>query len=625
MNNYIAALDSLSMAFLVAALACIAANSTSILGKGARFSVTATILTMLFRDASNILQWTGASNLFDSYLEDFVEILIPLFSGFFLYSYLQEKMMVALSSALDERQRILDSLTESMMFISRDLIIQWTNKAAEELFHKSSREMIGKKCHQILHNTDDPCEDCPVRKCVTTCRPETTEITTYENNILSMTAHPVVGRNGKIDGALESIMDITPRKKMEQRLSTASRMEAIGKLAGGVAHDFNNILTAIIGFAECGLEEINEQEDDRDKELANNFKPLFENILDSSHRAAKLTQQLLVFGRRQTLHPRIVDLNDAVNGTINMLGRMIGEDVNLSVDLAEGRIPVSADLTRLEQVIMNLAVNARDAMPRGGKLEIRTEVTEAVRETEDTTEIPGLPILCACLSIQDTGRGMSPDVLSKLFDPFFTTKSNGTGLGLSVTYGIIKQHNGWISVYSERNKGSVFKVYLPLAREVESVSNPMLKIPENVQLDGRGMGILIIEDETRILDFVSTSLARKNFRVFTATTCDQGRQVFSTIQEECSIILSDVVLPDGSGLDLAEELLKLKPDVAIILSSGYTEEKIGFERIRSNGFAYLPKPYPLTKLISTISEVMNNAIINLQTRINSKGLEQNED
>ncbi|PKK89914.1 MAG: hypothetical protein CVV64_12240 [Candidatus Wallbacteria bacterium HGW-Wallbacteria-1] len=609
MNNPIAALDSLSLAFLVAAIAWAMTNKRSELGSGARVAIIATLITMILRDFSNVLQWTGVTQFFDQYLEDFIEILIPLFLGFFLYTFLQDKMVTSLKSSAQERQLILDSLSESLMFINRDLNIEWTNKAAEALFERSPNEMIGHKCHSILHNSDIPCDECPVIRAISSGRIEENEVSAFSAKTLHMTAHPVIGPTGRIIGALESVVDISPRKKMEQQLAGASKMEAIGKLAGGVAHDFNNILTAIIGFAECGIEEAQESPTEKQNPQ---LEALFKNIIESGQRAADLTQQLLAFGRRQILHPRIIDLNEIITGTLNMLSRMIGEDIDLRLNLADGAILLSADRAQIEQVIMNLAVNARDAMPNGGKIEIITQVTETVRNfADDPVHAP--PGLYASIIIQDSGKGMEPDVLNKLFDPFFTTKNNGTGLGLSVTYGIVKQHGGWISAYSEKNIGSVFKVYLPMAHHEEPTQDPIMKIPGSVQLDGRGIGILIVEDEARILDFVSTSLTRRNFRVFTAETFSDGLKTFETVQDECQIVLSDVVLPDGSGVDLVEKIWAVKPSLSVILSSGYTEERAGLDRIRSSGFLYLPKPYPLTKLLSTISEAMQTNILNQDT------------
>jgi signal transduction histidine kinase len=318
-------------------------------------------------------------------------------------------------------------------------------------------EHVGDYCYMAYEGRDNVCEGCPVEMSLKDGRIHTAERKSADNRtIVEVTASPLRDSTGKIIAGIEVVRNITERKSLEEQLRQAQKMEAIGQLTGGIAHDFNNILTAIIGYGslmKMGMNEDNPMIQD------------VEQILASAEKAASLTRQLLAFSRKQIINPKPVNLNEIISRLENLLTRLIGEDIHLKTILSEDDLTVMADSGQIEQVLMNLATNARDAMPRGGVLAIETGLVQLGSEyikTNDYVEHGEY----ALISVSDTGMGMDNRTIDRIFEPFFTTKElgKGTGLGLAVSYGIIKQHNGYINVYSEPAKGTIFKIYLPIVK-----------------------------------------------------------------------------------------------------------------------------------------------------------------
>lgn len=400
-----------------------------------------------------------------------------------------------------------------------------------------------------------------------------------------------------------TIRDITVRRKAEEekdviqaQLNQAQKMEAIGRLAGGIAHDFNNILTTIRGNAELGLEVVEKKDPV--------YSGLEEIILSVAH-ASKLTRQLLLFSRGHPFEPVPLDINTAVEDLLKMVKRLIGEDIEIVLETAPELWTVRADEGNIEQVVLNLAVNARDSMPSGGTLTIKTENVEL--DEEACKKIPGsTPCKSVCLTVKDTGTGIKKEVLSRIFEPFFTTKGvgKGTGLGLSVVYGIVKQIGGWISVESEAGAGSTFRIYLPaVAVEKEKKERGAGK-PMARELSGRGERILLVEDDVRVRGVARETLAEKGYRVFDVGSAEEAMALFDREGGGFDLIFSDVVLPDINGVQLVEELLKRRPGVSVLLTSGYVDDKAHWNIIEEKGYRLLQKPYSLTELLQTVKTVL---------------------
>jgi CheY-like chemotaxis protein len=371
-------------------------------------------------------------------------------------------------------------------------------------------------------------------------------------------------------------------------------MEAIGRLAGGVAHDFNNILTVIKGYSQLSLTEMKEGE------------PLRENIEEikkSADRAADLTRQLLAFSRRQVMEMKVLDLNDLLRNLDKMLHRVIGEDIELATILEENLGRVETDPGQIEQVIMNLAVNARDAMSKGGKLTIETanvDLDQAYARAHVAVK-PGPYVM---ISASDTGVGMPPEIRDRIFEPFFTTKEKGkgTGLGLSTVYGIVKQSGGNIWVYSEPEKGTTFKIYLP------RVDEPFEELKEKLAKEELPRGnetILIVEDEEDVLKLAGRILSRQGYHILEASGGEEALRICKKRKEPFHLLLTDVVMPQMSGRQLEEQLSRVCQDFKVLYMSGYTDNAIVHHGILEKGLSFLQKPFTLEGLLRKVREVLD--------------------
>ena len=409
------------------------------------------------------------------------------------------------------------------------------------------------------------------------------------------TISPVIDKEGKITNFVAVKRDISKEQMLEEQLLQSQKMEAVGTLAGGVAHDFNNLLTIIQGHAELMMLEISESDP--------NYRELRQ-IVNATTRAASLTRQLLLFSRKEMMEFKPINLNETIGNLLKMLKRLIGEDIRIVTSFDDDLWQVNADESNLEQVIMNIAVNARDAMPEGGTLNIKTENLSL--SDEECRVIPGsYSGKFVRLTIEDTGTGIPKEIMDKIFEPFFSTKEvgKGTGLGLSVVFGIVKKHNGWINVYSEPGQGAVFRIYLP------AVSQAVEKTEENKNksfqdLRGHGERILIIEDNRDVRDFASAALRQNGYVTYEAENAAAAVDVFRTEKGLFDLILSDVVLPDKNGFQLVKELLEIKADIPVIMCSGYTEERARHSIVHEEGFQFLQKPYSLNKLLEIVKETL---------------------
>ena len=416
-----------------------------------------------------------------------------------------------------------------------------------------------------------------------------------KNDEISSTVDAINFMRNKIFEAYQNLEKQTSEQiKLERQLQQAQKMESIGRLAGGVAHDFNNVLSVILGYSELLLNQI-----PSDDPIHRKIKAIYE----SGSKAATLTRQLLAFSRKQLLERKVISINTIIQDFLKILGKIVGEDIVFTTYLCEEDCTVEADPGQIEQILMNLIVNAKDAMPHGGEIIIETALVRLDElYTDKHVEVkPGQYVL---LSVSDTGEGMDEEVMSKIFDPFFTTKGQGkgTGLGLATVYGIVKQHDGYIYVYSEKNKGTTFKIYLP-------ASNKTAEDTESKSVTGAlqqgNETILIVDDNPSIRQLIIETLKPLGYQCLQAASGKEAIDVVRKYDGEVHLLLTDVVMPYMNGRELAEKIRKERPDIKIIFMSGYTENIIAHHGVLEQGINYISKPITPIALTQKIKIVLH--------------------
>lgn len=499
-------------------------------------------------------------------------------------------------------QSVIESLTHPFYVINTDdYRVVMANSAAK--FGPISERST---CFALTHHSDKPCEGedhpCTIREVLKKGGPVLVEHVHYDGNGKARTyeicGHPIYDSDGRITRVIEYTQDVTEKRLLETQFLQAQKMESVGRLAGGIAHDFNNLLSAVLGYSELALSNLPDDHPVR-KHL--------EVISDAGNRAASLVRQLLAFSRKQSLEMKVVNLNDIVRSLEKILQLVVGDSVILDINLSPAAMQVKADPGQVEQVLMNLAVNARDAMSCGGRLTVETANIEldedyALRHKD---VMPGIYVM---LAVTDSGEGMTPEVKEKIFEPFYTTKGiKGTGLGLSTVYGIVKQHGGSIYVYSEKGMGTTFKVYLPVTGENEELKAGVTE--KRADFAGKET-ILVVDDEPSIRSLVTDTLQPLGYMVVEASCGEEALQRSTMMKDDIHLLLTDLVMPDMSGHEVAKKIKASRPGIKIIYMSGYTDETIERLGISRHRETFLQKPLTPRKLSSAIRDALNQPIEN---------------
>jgi len=493
-----------------------------------------------------------------------------------------------------EFNTLLDAIPDTILLQSREMEIIWANRAAIANFGDRAGENGDRHCYRLVHGTTEPYENCPVLQCLRTGVPAKSILPIRNDMIWEVRAIPVRDETGDMVSVIEIGRDITELKKLEQQLIHAQKMEAVAQLSGGIAHDFNNIVTALIGYGNLLLMQL--PEDSPSRHFA-------EQILVTSERAAELTRKILAFGRKKVFNLEPLDISLLIGGLKSFLERIIGEEIEIQTDLSMENLIVAADGSQIEQVLMNLSTNARDAMPQGGVLSISTSRSELDTHFIDTHGY-GEEGAYACIAVTDTGTGMDGATVKKIYEPFYTTKEpgKGTGLGLSIVYGIIKEHRGFISVDSVPGAGTAFRIYLPLIRE-EHQSPEIYEIPPH---SGGTETILIAEDEDVVRKSTASFLAGFGYRVLEAVNGAEALEIFSASKGEVDLLILDVVMPDKGGREVAEAARLIRPDIRVLFNSGYPLDLLQYKGMLGEGVRFFTKPIDPRELLRKVREALDD-------------------
>ncbi|HKW88913.1 MAG TPA: PAS domain S-box protein [Candidatus Acidoferrales bacterium] len=529
--------------------------------------------------------------------------LVAMILLFDVYVVYQQFEIVRMRRRLSEREELFRLISENAADMIAVVDVNgnrlYNSPAYEKFLGYTAEELRQTSPYEQIHDEDKAKVLAAAQEAKETGSGRRVEYRTRHKNgqwrILESTASAVRNSRGEVEKLVIVNREITERKQLEQQLFLSQKLEAVGRLSGGIAHDFNNLLGVIIGYSQV-LQQIVGANDE--------LREPIDEILKAGERAASLTRQLLAFSRKQVLEPKVLNLNTVVSEVDKMLRRLIGENIELEIEIERSLGHVKADRSQVEQVIMNLVVNSRDAMPNGGTLTIKT--SNAVLSDKDCEHyryvIPGKYIL---LEVRDTGCGMDEETQSHIFEPFFTTKESGkgTGLGLATVYGIIKQSGGFIWVDSVPNKGAAFRIYLPQVEETPEAPQKAETAPAHILA---AQTILLVEDEQSLRKLTQKILADVGYTVFEAKDASQAMEVASGTNAEIDLLLTDMIMPGLSGRALAEKLSPIRPKMKVLFMSGYTDGEIAPQGVLDPKMTILRKPFKWEELTKTVKQVLTS-------------------
>jgi len=505
----------------------------------------------------------------------------------------------ALSESEAITRSILDNIGIGVVLISTGMEVLELNRQMRAWFPDVNPGQRA-RCYRAFNEPQRGavCDNCPMVRTLkdgkvheeTMQKPRDDGMHSYR-----IVSSPIFNASGQVSAVIEMVEDITEKLSLESQFRHAQKMDAVGQLAGGMAHDFNNMLAVITGYAELALDKVNPSGPLNDD---------LREILNAANRSTEITRKLLAFARKQTIVPRVIDLNNTLEEMLSMLRRLIGEAIELTWLPGTNLWPLRMDPAQIDQILVNLCINARDAITERGRITIETD-----RVTFDKTycdEHPGfIPGDFVMLRVSDDGCGMDRKIRDRLFEPFFTTKGvgRGTGLGLSTVYGIVKQNQGLIKVFSKPGKGTTIKIFLQ-CYEGQAVT-PRKEISESIP-KGKGETILIVEDEAVILNLIKTMLEKLGYAVLTAGTREEAIRLAETHITKINMLLTDVIMPEMNGRELAERLILLKPNLKVLFMSGYTANIIAHRGVLDNGMHFIQKPFSIKNLAIRVHEVLGS-------------------
>ena len=594
----IAVLDWVSV--LVFSVATALSASTRVrrrIGSGASLALASSMLVYALASLSNALEHSSVTGFFDP-VEDIVEVLFIMLFLFFVYTYRADKMMAQLRERAERLRVTLESIGDGIVVTDKRGHITQLNHVMETMSGHDRSEVLGLPAHEILvfhdRRSGERLDLDPVGQVIThgqtITMPEAMVLRRRNGGdlLVADSAAPILADGGEVLGVVMVLRDITEQESLAEQLRQTQKMEAIGQLAGGVAHDFNNMLGGILGAAEMLAMDLAPEHENRS---------LVDMIIETTDRAADLTRKLLAFGRKRSVISTPVDIHAIVDDALALLERTVDKRIVLVKDYQTDEAMVVGDLVQLQNAVLNLAINARDAMPDGGTLTVTTKTVDLDDTWCANSPFDLEPGAYVVVSVQDTGSGMSHDIQQRIFEPFFTTKGEGqgTGLGLAAVYGTVVSHHGACSVYSEVGHGTVFHLYFPVApvtaRRVEVVAEAL---PQ-----GSGC-ILVIDDEAMIRATADMILSQHGYEVLLAEDGEEGLDLYRQHGDRIKVVLLDMVMPKMSGNEVYRELRQIDAAAQVILSSGFSQG----QRLDDGVAGFISKPYRRQELLRTIAEVI---------------------
>jgi len=501
----------------------------------------------------------------------------------------QDRETGLLRKIADQWRSVFDAINDPVCVSNMEGEILRCNRAMSLFLQKPFSEIIGQKCRDTVYcNFQTECDILSDRLRATGRRQS--ETARRDHHWYEIIVDPLFNVDGTLNGAVHILKDISEKRNLENQLQQSQKMEAINRLAGQVAHDFNNFLMIILGNTEMILESREKKEFPLE---------MLKNIYETTERAIQLNRQLLTFCRRQSFEPIPVQLNDLLRTLIRNLSPLMGEDINCLLETCDDLKTIKADPSQIEQIILNLMINAKEAMPRGGRLYITTE--NRVIRVKDYELEPGDYVT---LTIQDTGTGMPPDIMERIFDPFYTTKESGTGLGLSTVYGIIEQLKGKIHVTSEVNSGTCFEITFPVLKDKAGRTEPEV-LKREVKIQPGKETVLVVDDDQSVCRLLETILSRLGYKVLRATHAGEALDTARSCGEKIDLLLVDVVLPDRPGPELARELKRTFKELKVLYISGYADDRTSDPVIMRDRDHFLNKPFTIQSLARRVRHILD--------------------